>query len=186
MRRVYQVLAGLLLFAVVAQFYFAAVGAFAKPQQDDSYNLHGITGTAVIPLVSLLATIVAALLRLPGRQIGLTALPLGLVVVQLLIVGIGRALSENDGERTTTAALIVLGLHAVNGLAIMGVSGAVFARARRLGAGRPTANSHPLARRERLNPRWILSKPVLIYTEYSVPPVISSSCHFAARSLRSL
>jgi hypothetical protein len=134
LRRVYIGLTGALLAAVVLQFYFAAVGAFTKPQQDGSYNLHGITGTAVIPLLSLLATIVAALLRLPGRQIGLAALPLGLVVVQLLIVGIGRALSENDGERTTPVALIVLGLHAINGLAIMGVAGAVFARARRLGA----------------------------------------------------
>jgi Family of unknown function (DUF6220) len=131
LRRVYIGLTGALLAAVVLQFYFAAVGAFTKPQQDSSYALHGITGTAVIPLLALLATIVAALLRLPGRQIGLTALPLGLVVVQLLIVGIGRALSENDGERTTPAALVVLGLHAINGLAIMGVAGSVFARARR-------------------------------------------------------
>jgi hypothetical protein len=85
----------------------------------------------VIPVVSLLATVVAAMLRLPGRQIGLTILPLGLVVVQILIVEVGRALSENDGNRTTPLALIILGLHAINGLAIMGVAGTVFARARR-------------------------------------------------------
>jgi hypothetical protein len=134
LRRVYIGLTGAVLAAVVLQFYFAAVGAFAKPQQDGSYALHSITGSAVIPLLSVLAIIAAALLRLPGRQIGLTALPLGLVVVQLLIVGVGRALSDNDGERTTTVALIVLGLHAVNGLAIMGVAGSAFARARRIGA----------------------------------------------------
>lgn len=131
LRRVYIGLTGALLAAVVLQFYFAAVGAFTRPQTDSSYALHGITGTAIIPLLALLATVVAALLRLPGRQIGLTALPLGLVVVQLLIVGVGRALSDNDGERTTPVALIVLGLHAINGLAIMAVAGSVFAGARR-------------------------------------------------------
>jgi hypothetical protein len=129
LRRVYIGLTGALLASVVLQFYFAAVGAFARPAQDDSFRLHDITGMAVIPILSIAAVIVAALLRLPGRQIGLTALPLGLVVVQVLIVVAGQALG--DDNRTTPAGLAVLGLHAVNALAIMAVVGTVFARARR-------------------------------------------------------
>jgi hypothetical protein len=134
MRRVYVVLTGLMLAAVVLQFYFAAVGAFAKPQVDTSYRLHDIDGGMVIPLLAILATVAAALLKLPGRQIGLTILPVGLVVVQFLIVLLGDALSTDNGDKTTPIALIILGLHAVNGLAVMAVAGTVFARARRVGA----------------------------------------------------
>lgn len=135
MRRVYAALTGLLLLAVLAQFYFAAVGAFAKPQKDNSFALHSVTGMLVIPLLSLLATIVAALARAPGRLIGLSILPLGLVVVQVLIIALGDAVS-GSADTTTPAGLAILGLHAINGLAIMAVSGLLFRRARML-AGTP-------------------------------------------------
>jgi hypothetical protein len=90
-----------------------------------------MTGTLIIPALSILATIAAAVARVPGRLIGLTILPLGLVVVQMLIIGVGTALSDGStGDKTTTpAALAVLGLHAINGLAIMAVSGTVFRQA---------------------------------------------------------
>jgi Family of unknown function (DUF6220) len=130
-RRVYLVLAGLLLLAVLVQFYFAAVGAFAKPQNDSSFALHDLTGSIVIPVLSLLLTIAAAVARAPGRLIGLSIVPLGLVVVQMLIVAIGRALNDS-GDQTTPAGLAILGLHAVNGLAIMAVAGLIMRRAREL------------------------------------------------------
>jgi hypothetical protein len=134
MRKVYVGLSALLLLAVLIQFYFAAVGAFAKPQHDDSFALHDVTGMMIIPLLSLLATIAAAAARAPGKVIGLTILPLGLVVVQVLIVTLGRAFSDGTGENTTPAGLAILGLHAVNGLAIMAVAGLVLRRARLLAA----------------------------------------------------
>jgi hypothetical protein len=134
MRKVYVGLSALLLFAVLIQFYLAAVGAFAKPQHDDSFALHDMTGMMIIPLLSLLATIAAAAARAPGKVIGLTILPLGLVVVQVLIVTLGRALNDGTGDNTTPAGLAILGLHAVNGLAIMAVAGLVFRRARLLAA----------------------------------------------------
>ena len=129
-RRVYFGLSVLLVFAVVLQFYFAAVGAFSKPQTDSSYGLHSLNGMMIIPLLSILATIAAAMARVPGRAIGLAIAPLGLVVVQVLIIVIGKAFT--DGDNTTTAALVVYGLHAVNGLAIMAVSGANVRTARLL------------------------------------------------------
>jgi hypothetical protein len=125
----------------VVQFYLAAVGAFSKPQADNSYILHDINGTLVIPVLTILATVAAAVLRLPGRQVAFTVLPLGLVVVQVLIVVAGQAL--DNGSTTTPASVIVLGLHAINGLAIMAVSGTLFARARRLAvsASAPAAST---------------------------------------------
>jgi hypothetical protein len=142
MRKVYVGLSALLLLAVLIQFYFAAVGAFAKPQHDDSFALHDVTGMMIIPLLSLLATIAAAAARAPGKVIGLTILPLGLVVVQVLIVTLGRAFSDGTGDNNTTpAGLAILGLHAVNGLAIMAVAGLVLRRARLLAA--PARTTEP-------------------------------------------
>lgn len=154
MRKVYCGLAGLMLAAVVAQFSFAAVGAFTKPGGDDAYILHSVTGMMVIPVLSVLATVVAALARAPGRMIGLTILPFGLVLVQMLIIGVGSALSDSDaGDRTTPAALVVLSLHGINGLVIMGVAGRIFAGAMRLvrtertgsAAGADSATGTPVA-----------------------------------------
>jgi hypothetical protein len=145
-RRVYVALAGLLLLAVLAQFYFAAVGAFDKPQEDNSFVLHSMTGMLVIPVISLLATVAAAASRAPGRLIGLTILPVGLVIVQVLIIAVGKALDDSTGN-TTPAGLAILGLHAINGLATMAVAGLVFRRARILATapdGAATAGVAPV------------------------------------------
>lgn len=133
MRRLYLALSGLLLVAVAAQFYFAAVGAFDKPQDDSSFALHSLTGVMIIPVLSILATVAAALARAPGRLIALTILPFGLVVVQVLIIVLGNAIGGATEDRTTGVSLTILGLHALNGLAIMGVSGQILRRARMLG-----------------------------------------------------
>ena len=121
MRRVYFGLSVLLLVAVVLQFYFAGVGAFTKPQTDSSYGLHSVNGMMIIPLLSILATVAAAIARVPGKVIGLAIAPLGLVVVQVLIIVVGKAFG--DGDNSTPAALVIYGLHAINGLAIMAVAG---------------------------------------------------------------
>lgn len=154
MRRVYVALAGLLLLAVLAQFYFAAVGAFDKPHDDNSFALHSLTGMLIIPVISLLATVAAAASRAPGRLIGLSILPLGLVVVQMLIIAFGNAFNDSTGN-ATPLGLAIFGLHAINGLAIMAVAGLVFRRARMLatapreaataGGVRSTASTAPMA-----------------------------------------
>jgi hypothetical protein len=146
MRKVYVGLSALLLFAVLIQFYFAAVGAFTKPQQDGSFALHDATGMMIIPLLSLLATIAAAMARAPGKVIGLTILPLGLVVVQVLIVTLGRAFNDGTGDNTTPVGVAILGLHALNGLAIMAVAGLVLRRARLLAAAAPATEPAGTAR----------------------------------------
>lgn len=127
LRRIYVTMTGALLLAVIVQFYLSAVGAFAAPQDDRSYALHELTGMFVIPGLSLLATVAAVVARAPRRLTALTILPLGLVIVQVLIVLGGSALDH--GDDTTPAALTVLGLHAVNGLAIMAVAGILLRRA---------------------------------------------------------
>jgi hypothetical protein len=133
-RRVYVGLSILLLVAVGLQFYFAAVGAFTKPQTDSSYGLHSLNGMMVIPLLSILATVAAAVARAPGRLIGLAIAPVGLVILQMLIIAAGKAFSDGD-TTTTPAAVAIYGLHAVNGLAILGVAGANLRASRLFASG---------------------------------------------------
>lgn len=132
MRRVYVVLVGLLLASGALQFYFAAVGAFTRPQTDDAYSLHLVNGRMVFPLLAVLAIGAAALAKAPGRLVGLTSLPLALIVVQTLIILLGNAIGGATEQRSTPLALAILGLHAVNGMIIMGVTGTVMRRARAL------------------------------------------------------
>jgi hypothetical protein len=141
MRRVFVVFAGLLFAAILVQFYLAAVGAFDRPQDDDSFALHNLNGRLVIPLLSILTTIAAALARAPGKVIGMSLAPLGLVVVQVLIIVVGNVITGGSDEDTGAAGLVVFGLHAVNALFLMGAAGAVLRQARSLAAGKSTADA---------------------------------------------
>ena len=124
MRRTYAAANALMLLAVLIQFYFAAVGAFAKPQHDNSFVLHDTTGMMVIPTIALVATVAAALARVSGRLIGLTVLPVVLVGLQSLIIVVGGG----DNDSTTSAGLAVLGLHALNGVVILWLAAYVLRR----------------------------------------------------------
>ena len=130
MRRIYVILVGLLLASGGLQFYFAAVGAFTKPQTEDSFALHVINGRVVFPILAILATIAAALAKAPGKLIGLTLVPLGLLIVQTLIIVLGNVIGGATEQRSTPVAVAILGLHAVNGMVIMGVTSSVMAKAR--------------------------------------------------------
>ncbi len=101
MRRIFVVLAALLFLATVLQFYLAAVGAFDRPETHESFRMHEMTGYLVIPALSVLATLAAALARARRRLIGLAILPAGLVLVQILITEIGQSLGGSTEEHTT-------------------------------------------------------------------------------------
>lgn len=130
MRRLYLATAALLLLVVVAQFYLAAVGAFANPHTDGAFTLHRISGMASIPTAALLATVAAVLARARRRLIALTITPVGLVIMQVGLTEIGQRLAGSTEQHTTPAARAFLGLHALNGLAILMVALAIVLRAR--------------------------------------------------------
>ena len=132
MRKAFFVVSSVLLVTFVLQFVFAAVGAFTKPAGDGAYALHSITGMAVIPVLTLLTTLFAALAKAPGRLVGLAILPLGLVVVQALIAMLANAFTDASGA-STPLGLTVAGLHAVNGIVAVHVVVSVTRAARRLG-----------------------------------------------------
>ncbi|GIH09430.1 hypothetical protein Rhe02_74970 [Rhizocola hellebori] len=142
MRRIYVAIVGLLLASGALQFYFAAIGAFSRPQTDDSFALHVMNGR-IFALLALVATLAAALARAPGRLIGLTALTLGLTIVQTLIVVLGNVIGGSTEQQTTGVSLAIIGLHALNGLAILGVASRVLMRARAHATIAPAATAEP-------------------------------------------
>lgn len=131
MRKAFVVSSGVLLAAFALQFVFAAVGAFTRPAGDGNYTLHSVNGMAVIPAMTVLTVVFAALARAPGRLIATAALPFGLVVLQALLAGVAGGLTDDSGG-STTAGLIVGGLHAVNGIVAVHVVVGVMRGARRL------------------------------------------------------
>jgi hypothetical protein len=128
MRKVFAGLATVLVLAVVAQFYFAASGAFDTAPNDESFEIHRLLGYGIM-LFALLMTIVAALARMPGRLIGMTGLIAGLALLQGLIRALADAFGDS-GDTSTTAGQLVFGLHAVNALIIMALAGTVARQAR--------------------------------------------------------
>jgi hypothetical protein len=138
LRKVFALLAALLVLMVVAQFFLAAMGAFDTAPKDESFQPHRALGYGIV-LFAIVLTIVAALARMPGRLIGTTGLVAGLGILQPVIAAIAKAFG--DADTSTTAGKLIFGLHAVNGLAVMAVAGTVARQARALSnsamAGRP-------------------------------------------------
>jgi hypothetical protein len=146
MRKAFLVATTALLVAFVFQFAFAAVGAFTKPGGEGAYILHSVTGSAIIPGLTLLTIVLAVLAKAPGRLVGLTALPLGLVVLQALLAMLANA-STDAGGTSTPFGLVIAGLHALNGIIAVHVVVSVHQAARKL-AGSASADTAPVAVRE--------------------------------------
>ncbi|MGC4768184.1 DUF6220 domain-containing protein [Micromonospora sp. DT44] len=140
MRKAFVISSGVLLTAFALQFVFAAVGGFTKPAGDGAYALHSVNGMAVIPVLTLLTVLFAALARAPGRLVGLAVLPLGLVVLQALLAMLANAGTDAVGV-STPFGLVIGGLHAVNGIVAVHVVVGVMRGARRLAAGTPTGDA---------------------------------------------
>ncbi|RLP93286.1 hypothetical protein EAD89_06525 [Micromonospora sp. BL4] len=131
MRKAFVLASTLLLVSFVLQFIFAAVGGFTRPAGDGAYALHSVNGMAVIPVLTLLTALFAALAKAPGRLIGMAILPIGLVVVQALIAMLANASTDAAGA-STPLGLTIAGLHALNGIIAVHVVVGVAQAARKL------------------------------------------------------
>lgn len=139
MRKVFLGLAMLLMAAVLVQFFLAASGAFATAPKESAFAPHRVLGYSILAFAVVL-TIVAAVARMPGRIIGMSGLVAGLVVVQSLIATLAEAFSDSE-DKSTVAGQIVFGLHAINGLIILGAAERIIRRARALS----TAPAQPVS-----------------------------------------
>jgi hypothetical protein len=148
MRKVFLVFAGLLLVAVIAQFYLATFGAFERPLPEPGTGAlvpHAMNGTMVIPILSLLTTIIAAVARAGGRLIALSIAPLVLAAAQLFVIFPLTELTGSTMEQTNTGGHIVLGFHAIVGLLLLWAVVVLFREVRAL-ASTPAGAAAPIAK----------------------------------------
>ncbi|MGW1677370.1 DUF6220 domain-containing protein [Saccharopolyspora sp. NPDC002376] len=126
MRKVFTGLAALLLLAVLVQFYLAASGAFDSAPTEEAFQPHRVLGNAILVL-AVIVVIGAVAARMPGRLIGMAGLVAGLVLLQSVI----REVAKSFGEGSS-AGHFIFGLHALNGLAIIGVIGMIVRQSQRI------------------------------------------------------
>ncbi|MGW5557480.1 DUF6220 domain-containing protein [Micromonospora sp. NPDC003944] len=115
MKKLLAGLTSLLLLAEVAVFYLAASGAFMHVPDEEAFIPHRVLGFAIFVL-AVVCVVVGALARMPGRFIGMMALIAGLTLVQGLIRAVAKSFGEDE------LAHKVFGLHAINALAIFGLT----------------------------------------------------------------
>ncbi|RQX15004.1 hypothetical protein DDE19_21470 [Micromonospora ureilytica] len=145
MRKAFVIVSVLSLVAFALQFVFAAVGGFTRPTGDDAYALHSVNGMAVIPVLTVLTAVFAALAKAPGRLIGLAILPIGLVVLQPLIAMLAEAFTDASGV-STPLGLTIGGLHALNGIIAVHVVVGVLRGARQLAVPVPAGAARLVTR----------------------------------------
>ena len=134
MRKLFLTVAVLFTAAVVLQLYFAAVGVFSNPE-DELFSWHGTNGRIVLPILAILLIVSAALARAGRRTILLSVVPLVLILFQtvlFILTAVIFGLDESSHAAPPLGATLVLGLHAVNGTAILLLGVLLVVRARRL------------------------------------------------------
>jgi hypothetical protein len=141
-KKAYTIVGVVLLVELALQFYLIAAGALAvwgaKNNATDVYaafkvgdqfaSLHAVVGTLIIPVTIIVLLALSFGARLPVRAKGQTGGLLGLVVVQFLLGVVG------SGGGTGLA--VIGGLHGLNALAIVGLTGTLVSRNWAFGAGR--------------------------------------------------
>lgn len=111
MSRVFNAINYLLTLAVLAQIFLAGYAASTAQSPTVAFATHRDVGHMIIA-GALIAALVALIGRLPRRLIGFAFLTIGLLAVQLLL-----GMANQSG---TTASQVMIGIHALNALAIMG------------------------------------------------------------------
>ena len=100
----------LIALLVTVQFFLAGYGSIASGAPADAFDLHIMNGR-LIAVVTLLGIVFAALSRIGGRVVWLSAAVFGLVMLQSVIVMVSVS--------GTVAGQIIFGFHALNALFIM-------------------------------------------------------------------
>jgi hypothetical protein len=121
MRWTYAVSAWIIFVAVIVQFFLAGMGVFADAH---TFQIHAYVGYGLF-FVMLIVLLVAFAARLPWRVIALTAVLPALVVLQSILIQVGRS-----------GLPAIAALHPVNGLAIFTLAGFLALRSRSYVAAR--------------------------------------------------
>ncbi|MDL9978195.1 DUF6220 domain-containing protein [Microbacterium sp. ASV49] len=130
MRKFYSAFSMIVVAAIVTQFYLAGVGLFSH-QEEAGFAAHATNGRMVLPILFILSLILAAIAREGKRTIWYTALAILLLAFQTiifiltgLIFGLGP-----ETQNVPFAAVAVVSLHVVNGLAVLFTASVIARRA---------------------------------------------------------
>jgi len=133
-----------LLVAIVAQFYLAAFGAFGDRDATGGFSGHEWLARTALPVLAILVIVAAAVARLPRRLIVLSAVPLVVIVMQFVLFLVARAVgSDTHPGGASDAGAIVLGFHALFGLAALASSAHLVHVAAQRAAGRRSVLTTP-------------------------------------------
>jgi hypothetical protein len=132
---------------VIAQFYFAGVGAFHLPSDHEGFGLHS-ANALVVQGMAVLTAVAAALARAGRGTVALAFLPALLKEVQYVIFALTDLFVPAGTPRNADGIPLVvegppnfvIALHVLNGLGILWIAVVVFRRARRL-AGQVPADA---------------------------------------------
>lgn len=102
----------LLALAILTQIYLAGFAASSFDNPVVAFETHRDFGHMIVGL-ALVVLLLAFVARVPRRLIGLSTLSVGLIVAQMLL--------GMTNENVTTTSQVMIGIHAINALAIMGV-----------------------------------------------------------------
>src|SRR5919108_437673 len=118
MRKFFLIAASLALLAVIAQFYFAGVGAFHRPFGRDGFTLHVINASVVLGTLLLAALWASAFeYTVAGRSRAALALLAAAVVGTALRIGIVGGLAASGWWFAQEKVLLTLPLVVVPGVA---------------------------------------------------------------------
>lgn len=118
MRKIFTVLATTLAVAVVGQVFLAGHGVFTG-----SFHPHRALGMGTLVLTMVVAA-TGLLARIPRPALRSLGVVVGLIVLQPVLARLSAAL----GSDSTAVGAVVLGLHAVNGVAVGAMVGEVLSR----------------------------------------------------------
>ena len=126
-----------LVTAILVQFYLAAFGAFGDRDGTGGFAAHEWVARIILPVLAILTLVAAAVARAGRRTITLAAIPLVAIVLQFLLFFAARAFgSETHPGGASLAGAVVLGFHAIFGLAALVAAALVLSTAWRRRAGR--------------------------------------------------
>lgn len=129
-----------LLLAILVQFYFAAFGAFGDRSDTGGFAAHEWVARTALPVLAVLTIVAAAVARAGRRIVTLSAVPAIVIVVQFLLFFAARAVgSETHPGGASVSGAIVLGFHALFGVAALAATWFVLSAAWRSRPRRPAA-----------------------------------------------
>src|SRR5690606_15640907 len=121
MRKIFTVLATTLAVVVVGQVFLAGHGVFTG-----TFHPHRAPGMGTLALTVVVA-VTGLLARIPRPALRSLGVVVGLVLLQPVLA----RLSTELGSSSTAVGAVVLGLHAVNGVAVGAMVGEVLERTSR-------------------------------------------------------